>query len=147
MFSAHERQVPITLDGELVYLINPYRADFEHLQIRGRLKRTEAIESTADRRPCRFLAFDLLVLEGAGTVSLPYVKRKRALSKLLKEANLPACPHHLAEEAIQYIPEHTEFDALWEKVVRHDGEGIVAKGLPAAGRKINGLPTGKSINI
>ena len=41
---------PITLDGELVYLINPYRADFEHLQIRGRLKRTEAIESTADRR-------------------------------------------------------------------------------------------------
>lgn len=126
-FQHMKDRFPITLDGELVYLINPYRADFEHLQIRGRLKRTEAIESTADRRPCRFLAFDLLVLEGAGTVSLPYVKRKRALSKLFKEANLPACPHHLAEEAIQYIPEHTDFDALWEKVVRHDGEGIVAK--------------------
>ncbi|XYJ23255.1 ATP-dependent DNA ligase [Bacillus velezensis] len=55
------------------------------------------------------------------------MKRKRALSNLLKEANLPACPHHLAEEAIQYIPEHTDFDALWDKVVRHDGEGIVAK--------------------
>lgn len=126
-FQHMKDRFPITLDGELVYLINPYRADFEHLQIRGRLKRTEAIESTADRRPCRFLAFDLLVLEGAGTVSLPYVKRKRALSKLFKEANLPACPHHLAEEAIQYIPEHTDFDALWDKVVRHDGEGIVAK--------------------
>ncbi|WP_367069837.1 DNA ligase D [Bacillus velezensis] len=126
-FQHMKDRFPITLDGELVYLINPYRADFEHLQIRGRLKRTEAIKSTADRRPCRFLAFDLLVLEGAGTVSLPYVKRKRALSNLLKEANLPACPHHLAEEAIQYIPEHTDFDALWDKVVRHDGEGIVAK--------------------
>ncbi|MBT2573634.1 DNA ligase D [Bacillus sp. ISL-51] len=126
-FQQMKDKLPLTLDGELVYLINPYRADFERIQIRGRLKRAEAIEKMAAERPCRFLAFDLLELAGAKFASHPYSERKQMLFHLLAEAQLPASPHHLAKEAIQYIPEHAGFDPLWNTVVRHDGEGIVAK--------------------
>lgn len=37
-FQHLEKELPLTLDGEIVCLVNPCRADFEHLQVRGRLK-------------------------------------------------------------------------------------------------------------
>lgn len=75
-FQHMEKELPLTLDGEIVCLVNPCRADFEHLQVRGRLKRPDKIQESANARPCCFLAFDLLERSGEDVTLLSYLDRK-----------------------------------------------------------------------
>ncbi|AKL84100.1 YkoU [Bacillus atrophaeus UCMB-5137] len=127
VFQKMNKSLPLTIDGEIVFLMNPFRSDFEHVQVRGRMKNPEAIKKLADSRPCSFLAFDLLERDGTDMSSLPYTERKKELSELMRSAALPVTVDHLAKETIQYIPDYTHFKPLWEQVQKYDGEGIVAK--------------------
>ncbi|MDX6157315.1 DNA ligase D [Bacillus subtilis] len=126
-FQHMEKELPLTLDGEIVCLVNPCRADFEHLQVRGRLKRPDKIQESANARPCCFLAFDLLERSGEDVTLLSYLDRKKSLRELISAAKLPASPDPYAKETIQSIPCYDHFDQLWEMVIKYDGEGIVAK--------------------
>ncbi|RFU65399.1 DNA ligase D [Peribacillus glennii] len=119
--------LPVTLDGELVWLSNPLSSDFMHLQWRGRLKTKQPIEEAARLSPVRFLAFDLLLQDGKSLESLPYSQRKKQLGKLCMKLNLPLSPNPVDESIIQFIPIYPDLQELSEKVVLHDGEGIVAK--------------------
>ncbi|CAH0347300.1 DNA ligase D [Bacillus sp. CECT 9360] len=119
--------LPIQLDGEVVWLANPYKSDFMHLQWRGRLKTKKTIEEAALVSPVRFLAFDLLVHKEEKLQTLAYLKRKERLETLCKEAKLPLSPNPINEAIIQYVPLFKNFSDLMEKVVLYDGEGIVAK--------------------
>lgn len=87
-FQHLEKELPLTLDGEIVCLVNPCRADFEHLQVRGRLKRPDKIQESANARPCCFLAFDLLERSGEDVTLLSYLDRKKSLRELISAAKL-----------------------------------------------------------
>lgn len=103
-FQHIEKELPLTLDGEIVFLANPFRSDFEHIQVRGRLKRPEKIQESANSRPCCFLAFDLLERSGQDVSTYSYIDRKTSLHELMSAAKLPAEPNPYAKETIQYIP-------------------------------------------
>ncbi|MGV4320635.1 DNA ligase D [Bacillus mojavensis] len=127
VFQHIKKELPLTLDGEIVFLANPFRSDFEHIQVRGRLKRPDKIQESANSRPCCFLAFDLLERSGQDVSTHSYIDRKTSLHELMSAAKLPAEPNPYAKETIQYIPSHQHFDPIWEKIIKYDGEGIVAK--------------------
>lgn len=119
--------LPLALDGELVSLITPYRADFFNIQVRGRMRSKQKIKLKAAQRPCRLLIFDLLMLQGQYYVQQPYTKRKEALHKFFAKLSLPTQPDENSTKLLQMIPEINIFPQLWDQVVLHDGEGIVAK--------------------
>lgn len=122
-----EPYLPLKLDGELVSLENPYKANFAAIQVRGRTKSAKKIQESADKSPCRLMAFDVLLLKGKAMNSIPFLKRKNELVKLFESIGftLEADPYH--PDLLQLVQAHDDFYDLWEKVVLHDGEGIIAK--------------------
>ncbi|SHQ80763.1 DNA primase, small subunit [Mycobacteroides abscessus subsp. abscessus] len=119
--------LPLVLDGELVDLENEYKADFSSIQVRGRMRSEKKILEKALHNPCRFLVFDLLSINGNLCSDRKYVDRKKSLLKLFKDSQLPTTPNPLSTDLIQLIPAYKDYQAVWEQVVLHDGEGIVAK--------------------
>lgn len=119
--------LPLVLDGELVYLENEYKAHFSSIQVRGRMRSEKKILEKALHNPCRLLVFDLLSLNGKSYSDRNYVDRKKALLKLFEDCHLPSAPDPVSSDLIQLIPASKDYQAVWEQVVLHDGEGIVAK--------------------
>lgn len=119
--------LPIVLDGEIVLLENGYKADFGALQIRGRLRSDKKIEEEALKRPCKYLVFDLLAVNGKSIQGKPYDERKKILANIFKQLELPLLPSTEQDENIQMIPSYHNFQELWDYIVLYDGEGIVAK--------------------
>jgi bifunctional non-homologous end joining protein LigD len=119
--------LPLVLDGELVYLENEYKAHFSSIQVRGRMRSEKKILEKALHNPCRLLVFDLLSLNGKSYSDRNYVDRKKALLKLFEDCHLPTAPDPVSSDLIQLIPASKDYQAVWEQVVLHDGEGIVAK--------------------
>ncbi|MGI8387813.1 DNA ligase D [Robertmurraya sp. P23] len=119
--------LPLVLDGELVYLENEYKAHFSSIQVRGRMRSEKKILEKALHNPCRLLVFDLLSINGESYSERNYVDRKKALLKLFEDCRLPTTPDPVSTDLIQLIPTSKDYQAIWEQVVLHDGEGIVAK--------------------
>jgi bifunctional non-homologous end joining protein LigD len=119
--------LPLALDGELVYLENEFKAQFSTIQVRGRMRSEKKILEKALHTPCRLLVFDLLSLNGTSFSGRNYTERKLALQKLFEACNLPNKPDPISTDLIQLIPASKNYQSLWEQVVLHDGEGIVAK--------------------
>ncbi|MCA0971267.1 DNA ligase D [Halobacillus litoralis] len=105
--------LPFTLDGELVILNTPYQANFEAIQQRGRLRSDDKITDKAEERPATFMAFDLLKNPEA-----PYTKRRKALTHAVQE---------LKTDRIQLVESFAQLEQIDELVIRHRGEGMVAK--------------------
>lgn len=127
----HEKEfarfLPLTLDGELVQLENPFKANFAAIQVRGRLKALKKINEQAKIQPCRLMVFDLLMLKGKSLAAVPLLERKKELRKLFSAIGfkLTADPGNL--QLLQPVLHHENFENLWENVILYDGEGIVAK--------------------
>lgn len=119
--------LPLILDGELVALQNPCKADFGSIQIRGRMRSQDKILQKANQQPCRLLIFDLLMVKGKIIKGEPYIKRKKKLTEIFKEIGLPLEPNDQSPKLIQMIPASQSFSSIWDNVVLHDGEGIVTK--------------------
>lgn len=119
--------LPLRLDGELVSLENPYKANFAAIQVRGRMKAEKKINDSARKSPCRLMVFDILLLKGKTLNSLPFQKRKKELLKLYQAIGLAAEADPYSEDLLQLVPAFDDFNFLWEKVVLYDGEGIIAK--------------------
>ena len=119
--------LPLRLDGELVWLENAYKANFSTIQVRGRLKAAKKIAEQAAKSPCRLMVFDILVLAGKSQISKTFEKRKDELLKLFMKLGLPIVADPYSETLLQPVVTHTDFSKLWENVVLHDGEGIIAK--------------------
>lgn len=118
---------PLMFDGELVILENQYKANFQKLQQRGRMGSKERIMHEATAWPCRYLVFDLLVLNGKSMTDHPYMERKSTLQKLFKTAAFPMSPNPGDKKLCQYVPAfHSLKDAI-QIAKDYDGEGIVAK--------------------
>lgn len=119
--------LPLVLDGELVSLDNPYKANFGAIQIRGRMRSEKRIVEKAAKQPCYYLVFDILMIGGTPIDNQTYEARKLKLEQLFKQLSLPLQPDNENAKIIQMIPGNEQFDTVWEQVVLHDGEGIVAK--------------------
>ncbi|MCM3704955.1 MULTISPECIES: DNA ligase D [Cytobacillus] len=122
-----EQYLPLILDGEVVLLENAYKAHFGSIQVRGRMRAEKKIREKAKTSPCRFLVFDILMINGRKIADKEYSARKTELEALFKSCDLPLEPDEKDSRLIQLIPPYPSFKELWEKIVLHDGEGIVAK--------------------
>lgn len=112
--------LPLKIDGELVVLNNSYQANFSLIQKRGRLKKSDGIREAVAARPASFMAFDLLMCEGAPFADQPYDQRKKKLLDIFgHEDKLGACLH--------YVGYTENANALWKEVFAHKAEGMVAK--------------------
>lgn len=125
-----EDLLPLTLDGELCLLDNPYKANFGELQTRGRMSNEENINKSADRRACHFLAFDLLSYQGIDYTKKSYIDRKKKLKELFTSLHLPETVT-ISPPLIQYIPSTESYSEIWKKVKQFKGEGVIAKRKPS----------------
>lgn len=119
--------LPLTFDAELVYLENPFKANFGAIQIRGRMRSQDRIRTESARNPCRLMVFDLLKIKGKSLAGESYQDRRNQLSTLFTELELPQSPSPQYPELLQLVGSEKNLDSLWEKVVIFDGEGIIAK--------------------
>lgn len=127
VWSLVEPFLPISLDGELVYLENPYKGNFGVIQTRGRMRSEAKIIERAKQSPCHLLVFDVLVIEGKNVSGEGYLDRKKLLDSLFSNLELPLKPDNNSNKLLQRIPYFEGFQEVWDKVTLFDGEGIVAK--------------------
>ncbi|WP_068673894.1 DNA ligase D [Oceanobacillus sp. Castelsardo] len=111
--------LPLTMDGELVILNNTYQANFNWIQKRGRLKKSDVIQQISTQRPASFMAFDLLTIKGNTLLATSFHERKQELNTLFK--NLPK------SERIMNVPSFEIADDLWRIIFDYKGEGMIAK--------------------
>ncbi|CEG27514.1 DNA ligase D [Bacillus sp. B-jedd] len=119
--------LPVVLDCELVILENEFKASFSSIQTRGRMKSESRINEAAKNTPARLMVFDLLVHKGKNVTSLSYLERKKLLGLLYTDTGLSKIADPSSEELLQWVEPFTDYKKIWEEVVIHDGEGIVAK--------------------
>ncbi|HZH62290.1 MAG TPA: DNA ligase D [Metabacillus sp.] len=129
MFESLKPFLPLTLDGEIVYLTSTYFADFEQLQIRGRLKNQDKIEKEAEKHPCRFLVFDLLKINGKSLLPETLKVRKTELQKLFQALGLEQNVNPVSSNLLQYVPFTSHYSSLWKDMRLENGEGLIAKHL------------------
>ncbi|WP_241680250.1 DNA ligase D [Metabacillus mangrovi] len=119
--------LPLILDGEAVSLANDSAADFQEIQIRGRMRSADRILQAADRKPCRLLIFDLLSENGQSLQNEPYLERKSRLAALFKNFGWPLAPSERESALIQMISFHEQAEQLWNRIELYGGEGLIAK--------------------
>jgi bifunctional non-homologous end joining protein LigD len=119
--------LPLTFDGELVYLLNNYKSQFRTVQLRGRMRKKEAITNHAGQFPCHFVAFDILTLGKTNQIDVPLSKRKKILQAFFNDNQLPLSIQYDNVQRLQLIESYQEENVLWNQIVVHNGEGIVAK--------------------
>lgn len=105
------------IDGELAVLDAEGRPDWHRVRRRSALKRATAIAPAAAMEPATVFAFDLLAYRGRDLRALPYEHRKALLRDLVP----PGLAH------VQYVEPFADAEELWEVVLAHRLEGIVAK--------------------
>ncbi|MGO4886504.1 non-homologous end-joining DNA ligase [Anaerobacillus sp. MEB173] len=118
---SHTKLMPMMLDGELCILDSADKANFEEIQIRGRLKNELKIEQASKQTPAQFLAFDVLMIAGVDMKNKPLEERKQHLEQLFSQLN------HKRFPALQFIESETNHSSIWNRVKKADGEGIIAK--------------------
>lgn len=92
------RELPdLVIDGELVVLDAEGRPQFERLRRRLALKRF-SIDHAARTEPAAIFAFDLLALRGKDLRSLPLLKRKAQLEKLLRNSSRIQYLSHVGDD-------------------------------------------------
>lgn len=119
--------LPLTLDGELVFLLSEQQSEFAKVQQRGRLKNKEAIQRLAERFQCHFIAFDLLSCKGKPLVDSPLMERKNQLQQLFQEAKLPSSVQLEHPSLLQVIHTDPDSDYMKNVMTTYLAEGLVAK--------------------
>ncbi|PCK21360.1 DNA ligase D [Bacillus pumilus] len=119
--------LPLTLDGELAYLLSEQQSDFAKVQQRGRLKNKEAIRLQAERFPCHLIAFDILKCKGKSLIDFPLIERKEWLQQVFQEAKLPPSVQLDHPSLLQIIQTDRNPDYMKELMTTHLVEGLIAK--------------------
>ncbi|QUG41599.1 DNA ligase D [Psychrobacillus sp. INOP01] len=127
IFNQIKSFLPLTMDGELVYLINNFQSDFSKVQLRGRLKNVETIKNNSQIFACHYIVFDLLESKGCDLTNLSLSKRKQQLDRLFKKALLPVSINYQDTNRLQAIDVFKDNTLLWDRIVTNNGEGLIAK--------------------
>lgn len=86
----------VVLDGEVVAFGTDGRPSFARLQKRMHVGRAADAQRLSGSDPIRYLAFDLLALDGQDTLALPYTERRRLLEGLELDGAAWQCPRYFA---------------------------------------------------
>jgi bifunctional non-homologous end joining protein LigD len=115
------------LDGEIVAFDEHGRPSFQTLQSRLGLSSETTIRNRAKTTPVRYIAFDILFLDGRDLRDLPYTERRRILRDLFEDT-----PHW-------QVPDHHvgTGTALLDAVVEQGLEGVMAKRLDSTYKEAN----------
>jgi bifunctional non-homologous end joining protein LigD len=105
------------VDGEIVALDGAGRPDFGLLQQRMHVVGAAAVRGLVERVPVAYLAFDLLRLDGAELIHLPYAQRREQLESLGLEGPGVAVPPAFAGNGAAALAASQQRDL----------EGVVAK--------------------
>ncbi|MFJ8066322.1 DNA ligase D [Psychrobacillus sp. NPDC096426] len=119
--------LPLTLDGELVYLTNNFQSNFSIVQLRSRMRKEDVIKRHVQNFPCHYVLFDLLKFKGESQTNLSITKRKQIQKKLFRTIKLPVSINYEDSNRIQAIEVYKDSEELWNKIISNNGEGIVAK--------------------
>lgn len=119
--------LPLSLDGELVYLTNDFQSNFSIVQLRGRMRNEKVIRQHVQEFPCHYVIFDLLTYKGELQTDFPITKRKEKLLEFFQTIKLPISIHAENINRIQAIDVFKNNELLWGKIIVNNGEGIVAK--------------------
>ncbi|SDP35227.1 bifunctional non-homologous end joining protein LigD [Litchfieldia salsa] len=122
-----EKDLPIIFDGEVTILESPFKANFEHIQQRGRLKNTEKIAEFSRNQPAHYLVFDLILRKGVNLRGNPFIERKDRVRQLFVDNNLSSEIAHNSPQLLQLIDVNDSFQQVWEQVQFENGEGVIAK--------------------
>jgi bifunctional non-homologous end joining protein LigD len=112
-----ELPVRAVLDGELVALDDEAKPDFPQLCECVLMRRTTV--------PLKFIAFDVLSVDGRNVTRLAYSKRRAILEDLSLNSRHWRTPESFDDSA-----------SVWEAVCEHELEGVVAK--RRSGRYVSG---------
>lgn len=113
----YAKYLPCLLDGELVILNTSLQANFPLLQQRNRMGNKKRIQEASESRPVTFMAFDMLSYKGKNLVDQSFQKRRKQLTSLPFEK----------DDRLQPVSQYKSYEEIWNKVILHLGEGIVAK--------------------
>ncbi|MGE7624537.1 DNA ligase D [Viridibacillus sp. NPDC096237] len=119
--------LPLTLDGELVFLTNNFQSNFSVVQMRGRMRCQNTINKHADAFSCHYVVFDCLKYKGKSQTNSYLKKRKEVLQKLFEMLNLPTSINYQDVNRIQSIDVFQNSKLLWKEILISSGEGIIAK--------------------
>nr|WP_106781476.1 DNA ligase D [Lysinibacillus timonensis] len=119
--------LPLTLDGEICYLVNNYKSDFSVVQTRGRSRNVEVISGYAQYFPCHFITFDLVRYKGLDVSEYILVERKALLNSLFQSLEIEPTVRFEEKGQLQLIEVFDDDQTVWEKVKNNGGEGYVAK--------------------
>lgn len=119
--------LPLTLDGELVYLRNDFQSEFPIVQTRGRMRSETNIAEHAKQFPCHYICFDLLSVKNEDLTNMPLTDRKKELLKLFTAAGISTAVQYKSKTRLQAIESFTDNELLWHKMIVHNGEGMIAK--------------------
>lgn len=119
--------LPLSLDGELVYLTNNFQSNFSIVQLRGRMRTENVIRQHVKEFPCHYVIFDLLTYKGVRQTDLSITIRKEKLRELFQSLTLPISVQAEDVNRIQVIDVFKDHDLLWNRIVISNGEGLVAK--------------------
>ncbi|MER2000611.1 MAG: DNA ligase D, partial [Lysinibacillus sp.] len=119
-------ELPLVLDGELVYLTNNYASRFAVVQKRGRMRKKQSIATHLTAFPCHYVAFDLIERKGKTLGNSRLSTRKQQLQELFKRLELPLVQYRNPKR-LQLMEMFEDEDLLWAKVKNCNGEGIIAK--------------------
>lgn len=112
--SALPADLPLILDGEIVC----NSGLFNDVATRGKQEKPHAIADAMRRLPARFIAFDILHLDGEDLRAKPYFDRRMMLVGTLAAVNDPLLqPSIVSEDGIKF----------WESVAKLGLEGMIAK--------------------
>jgi bifunctional non-homologous end joining protein LigD len=114
----------VVLDGEVVAFGTDGRPSFARLQKRMHVGRAGDAQRLSGTDPVRYLAFDLLSLDGEATVELPYSERRRLLEDLELDGAGWQCPRYFAGNGPSVLRASQELRL----------EGVVAKRLNSSYR-------------
>lgn len=119
--------LPLTMDGELVHLVNNFQSDFSKVQLRGRMKNIDTIKNNAEIFACHYVVFDLLIYKGKDLTKIPLTKRKQQMSRLFNKVKLPVSINYQDTNRLQAINVYEDSPLLWNRIVTFNGEGLIAK--------------------
>ncbi|WP_339176403.1 DNA ligase D [Solibacillus sp. FSL R5-0691] len=122
-----EAYLPLSFDGEVVYLINNFKSKFSYVQKRGKMTNQKNIETSAQTFPCHYIVFDLLKLKGKDKGNSRLTTRKQLLSDFFERLNLAGTIQYTDSRKLQMIDVFEDSHLLWLNVKSHNGEGMIAK--------------------
>lgn len=119
--------LPLTFDGELVFLMNNYKSEFSIVQQRGRMQNKEVIAAHAKSFPCHYVVFDLLQFKGESQANRYLKTRKQQLTTLFTKLKLSTTINYEDNRRLQAIDVFEDTSAIWHLITTYNGEGLIAK--------------------